>query len=384
MTPQAQFQLNRAKNWGEFTKALRVFHGPEQNIFYADVSGNIGYYAPARVPIRAKGDGSRPSPGWSGDYDWKGWIPFEKLPHAFNPPTGLLFNANNQLVPEGYPYLLTSHWPASYRARRILEMLTAHSRHVDQGLSAMQMDTLSLVAQDLKPYLLNLEVLSERGKAAAQLIAAWDNTIDKDRPEPLIFNAWLRELKATIFEDELGDVFPKWSGMQTRAIAYALRDGPEWCDDIATPRVDPCAGRIGLALERALVWIESRHGTNMRTWKWGAEHQADFAHTLFRYFPMLDQLTGRTFPTNGDDDTVNRGSAQGSGDGTPFRHLHGAGLRAVYDLANIEESGFMIATGQSGNPLSPFYDNLLPLWREGHSLKFGAAAHYRLVLQPEE
>ena len=122
---QAGLDLNQAQNWNDFTEALRNFHAPQQNIVYADVDGNIGMYAPARVPIRKNGDGLVPVPGWTGDYDWTGFVPFEKLPHVYNPPSGQIVTANNKLVPDSYPYFLTSEWAEPYRVERITALLAA-------------------------------------------------------------------------------------------------------------------------------------------------------------------------------------------------------------------------------------------------------------------
>ena len=120
---QALLGIDRARDWTGFVAALRDVGAPMQNILYADASGHIGFIAPGRVPIRKHGDGRWPVPGWTGEYDWTGWVPFDALPRALDPPGGVLFNANNRIVPPDYPYLLTADWEAPYRARRLAELL---------------------------------------------------------------------------------------------------------------------------------------------------------------------------------------------------------------------------------------------------------------------
>ena len=120
---QALLGVDRARNWSEFVAALRDVGAPMQNILYADAFGHIGFIAPGRVPIRKRGDGRWPVPGWTGEYDWTGWVPFDALPRALDPAEGVLFNANNRIVPPDYPYLLTADWEAPYRARRLAELL---------------------------------------------------------------------------------------------------------------------------------------------------------------------------------------------------------------------------------------------------------------------
>src|SRR5258708_26658958 len=150
----AFFKLNEAHNWTEFTTALRDFVVPSQNFVYADVNGHIGYYAPGRLPIRASGDGSRPAEGWSGEAEWTGWVPFERLPHLYDPPSHVIVTANHRPAPADYPYVLGLEWPEPYRAQRVLDLIGTKSKFTADDFARIQADTVSLHAKTLLPPLL--------------------------------------------------------------------------------------------------------------------------------------------------------------------------------------------------------------------------------------
>ena len=120
--------LNEARNWEEFTAALRHFVVPSQNFVYADVEGHIGYYLPGRIPIRASGDGSSPAEGWTGEMEWTGWVPFDELPHVYDPPGHFIVTANHRPVPPDYPYHIALEYPNPYRAQRITDRLREGTR----------------------------------------------------------------------------------------------------------------------------------------------------------------------------------------------------------------------------------------------------------------
>jgi penicillin amidase len=386
-TAGAFHAMNRARDWPEFRAALRDFHSPQQNIVYADTTGVIGFAAPARVPIRKRGDGRAPVPGWSGDYDWTGFVPFEALPMAVNPPSGRFVAANNKIVPDDYPHLITADWPDHFRARRIHEILDEDGPLTPEAMAAMQQDTLSLGARDLLPLLLGTVTTSPRGREALTLLAAWDYRMDRDRAAPLIFYAWIRELNRRLFADELGEVFGAFERPKMDRLARVLTEGQEWCDDIGTAAREDCAGQMARALEDALDLLEARFGQPLDELRWGAAHVAQFPHPILSRMPYFDDLFGYGVATDGGDNTLNKAGAsfRGAADSL-FEDIHGPGYRAVYDLADLNRSRFMIATGQSGNPFSPHYGNLATRWRDGIYVILDGketAAQDRLRLIPE-
>ncbi len=383
-TAEALYRLNRANNWKSFHSALRDFHSPQQNILYADRKGNIAFMSPARVPIRKAGDGSRPVPGWSGDYDWAGLIPFQELPQSFNPPSGRIVTANNKVVPDDYPYIITMDWPAPQRAQRILERLDADGPQSPEASAAIQNDNLSLGARKLLPVLLAAKPLSERGRTAQALLQAWDQRMSRDAAAPLIFYAWLRALNETLLADELAESFGAFQRGNTERLAVILGTAPAWCDDITTEPAESCAAQIALALEYGLEGLEVRFGGDMADWRWGDAHRASFPHPVLSRVPVLGSLFGFEVEADGGNDTVNRGGARFGGPPENwFEDIHGPGYRSLYDLGDLAASRFMIATGQSGNPLSPFYGSLAERWRDGlYVTMTGEAPAHRLTLTP--
>ena len=373
-TAAAFHAMSRARDWAGFREALRDFHSPQQNIVYADATGAIGFIAPGRVPIRKAGDGRAPVPGWSGAFDWTGLVPFEALPMTLDPPSGRIVAANNKIVPDDYPYLIAADWPDHYRAQRIHQLLDDAGPLTPEAAATMQQDIESLGARELLPLLLETVPTSARGREALVLLAAWDRRMARERAAPLIFYAWVRELNRLIFADELGPVFGDFQRPKMDLLARALTEGQAqgqaqgqaWCDDVGTPAREDCAGRAARALEDALDLLETRFGQPLDRLRWGAAHVARFRHPILSRVPYFDRLFGTEVETDGGDDTLNKGGARASGPlETLFEDIHGPGYRAVYDLADLDRSRFMIATGQSGNPFSPHYGNLAIRWRDG-------------------
>ena len=371
-SPEALYRLNHAADAAAVREALFLHVAPQQNVVYADTGGTVGFLSPALVPVRRSGDGRVPVPGWTGEHDWVGYIPFEALPQATDPPSGQFVNANNAVVGPGYPYLLGTDWPDPARARRIEQMLEQGRFSVEE-VAAQQLDTLSLPARDLLSLMLPLmETFPPDGKpmaAALGRLKNWDGRMDRGRPEPLIFEWWQRELVRTLFADKLGTLFLPYWDLRPRTVRHVLTEAPHWCDDSTTPAREGCAEAVAGALASALAQIERRHGPDMASWRWGNEHKADLTHRLLGRIPLLERLFDLTIETDGGAFTVNRGTTRVRDPQTPFAHLHGAGLRAVYDLSDLDNSRFMIATGQSGNPFSPHWGDLVRAWRDGGTLR---------------
>lgn len=373
-TAEALHLMNRAQDANQFREALRLFTAPQQNIFYADRSGTLGMMSPARVPIRKAGDGRLPSPGWSADYGWAGFIPFDQLPQSLNPASGVLINANNAVVGPDYPHLIAVDWPDPARARRIAQLLKGASDYDVKAALAHQLDIRSLPAQELLPLMLAALPDGNDGLPddARRMLADWDGEMARDRPEPLIFSHWLRALVVRLFADELGELFPQYQDLRPRAVRMALTSDQHWCDNSETAEREECKPQITAALDDALTRLSASYGPNIDQWRWGDEHQARFDHPLLApllsRLPLLDRLGQLTIATDGDGFTVNRGAGRVSDPVSPFAHRHGAGYRMVLDLAQPANSRHIIATGQSGNPLSDHWDDLLRRWRDGDAV----------------
>jgi penicillin amidase len=392
----ALLKLERAGNWDEFVAATRSLHAPQQNLSYADVDGNIGFIAPGRIPVRkAKNPlhGLAPAPGWDARYDWAGFIPFDELPRAFNPPSGRIITANHKIVPPGYRRHLTHEWEAPYRARRIEELLDAVQRHDRASFARMQADVVSLAARELLPRMLAIQGQSLEANDVLKWLAAWDGAMLAERAEPLIFNAWLREFDRALYADELGAAFRgQW---RSRALfvtnVLADRDGQaRWCDDVRTPRTETCDELLAGSLEKSLAELRRRYGDDPNQWKWGTVHEARLRHRPLSRSTWLRRYFDVSVPSAGDDYTINRGQMDYGDESAPFENRHASSLRAIYDLADPQASLFIHPGGQSGNPLSRHYRDFAPLWARGDYVpmiseraKLEAAGLQRLTLKPK-
>jgi penicillin amidase len=356
-------RVGSAQNWDEFLSAARRIVSPMQNMVYADTSGNIGLISPARVPIRRKGDGSMPVPGWTSEFDWAGFVPFDELPRVYNPVGGLIVNANGRLVPNDYRHFISKDWAEPYRQRRAAQLLGEVERHPVYGMIVMQADNLTLDAAEMLPYLLKGEPRNARAAQARDLLSRWNMFMLASRPEPLIYDAWITELQRGLLADELGeDLFNSIAVPNVPLMVRILRDKPGWCDDGGTKVAETCEAAIALALDRALDWIARRQGPDMTKWQWGREHYAVHRHPLFDGVPLLRNIASVRYPSDGGNQTLNRASPSFRGN-RPFDAVHGAGYRGIYDFSDLENSRFATPLGQSGNMLSPWARNFVERWQ---------------------
>ena len=360
----ALLALNRATNLAEARAAAARLSSPPQNLMVADATGRIGQYLVGRTPIRRGGDGTLPAPGWDGAADWIGFVPFDAMPHAEDPPGGMLAAANSRPAPADHPVFLGRDWNGDWRLRRIAELLAARPRHDAAGFAAMQTDIVSPFAREVLPTLLAVQPGPQAARAHA-LLRDWDGAMRANAPQPLIFHAWLRAFRrlalqaggAAEAEDVAGAEF-------LRFLLHPDGRGRAWCGE------DRCLPLLTRALEEAVRTLADQHGADPAAWRWGAVHVARFEHPLLRFVPGLNALMRLEVPTGGDGETIARGGFRGAGD-RPFAHGHGAGLRLVADLGDPDGLLAMIATGQSGHPLSDHWGDLLQRWRDGDVLRLG-------------
>ena len=369
VSAQALVQGVTAADWQGFVAALRDLSVPQQTIVFADSDGTIGFVAPGRVPIRAQGQGHLPAPGWTGSHDWVDRVPFDALPGDYNPASGRIVTANNRMVAHDYPYYLTDDWTPPYRAQRIEALLDARPKHDVASFSAIQQDQVSLAAARLVPVLLGLaEPSNDTGRTALAMLGAWDHTMGRDSTEALIYMAWLRELMHVLFADELGDVFEDYWKIRTEVIHRALTGRTQWCDNETTAQQETCAEAVSRALKVSLEYLAVTYGHDMEDWRWGEAHAVHMKSRILGEFPAIGSWFEIDMPTGGEKETIKAGGFDVADEERPFAQNHGAGYRAVYDLAEPERSVFVISTGQSGNPLSSHYEDYAEPWRDGRYL----------------
>lgn len=370
-TIDAFMRLNYADDWEDFIDAMTKFVTPSQNFVYADVDGNIGYFAPGRIPIRVEGhDGRLPVPGWASEYEWQGFIPFDDLPRAFNPPEGYIATANNRVVGEEYPYLLSTDWAPPYRAERIVEMIeemSSGARKISlDDVAAMQADWKSAQVRDLLPFLLTVPAKDARQQQALDLLKDFDGVMRMESAAVAIYQAWMLHLERALFEDDLrAGLFEE---MSTRAnpifLVNVLNDpalAAVWCDNVLTVPVESCTDTAQVALDYALDDLSKRMGEDINRWRWDRIHITQYPHNPFSEVSYLKWIFHRAIPNGGDRYTVNVAPVKLS---EPYVQTHTPGYRHIIDLSNMVNSRFMITTGQSGNVLSRHYDDLIRRHRD--------------------
>jgi penicillin G amidase len=362
-TMEGLIRVGLAQNWDELLEAGRKVISPMQNIVYADTEGNIGLIAPARVPIRRKGDGSMPQPGWTSEHDWASFVPFDELPRAINPPSGLIVNANGRLVGDDYRHFISRDWADGYRQRRANELLREVPRHPVYGMIALQADNRSLDVDDILPELLKPSPRNGRATKVHAMLRLWNGFMLATRPEPLIYSAWLMELQRGLIANKVGDdLYADMTNPNVPLVLRILRERPQWCDDVTTKATESCDDVIVASLDRALDRIARRQGSNPDTWQWGSEHEVAFRHLLFDRVPLLRDIASVRFPADGGAHTLNRAHPAYRGP-RPFEAIHGATFRGVYDFSDLSNSRFAIPLGQSGSMFSRWSDNFVGSWQ---------------------
>lgn len=363
-TANAIYGMNSAKTAEEFRAALRDFHAPMQNVAYAHTDGSFGFVAAGRVPIRPGGPGNIPHAGWTGANDWAGFIPFDDLPQLENPGSGVVINANNRIVSQDYPHVIANDWPEGFRAQRIENLLAKTTLHTLDSFAYIQLDVVSLGAQALLEGTIGALGMEADDSEALRLLKDWNGSMSPDLYEPLLYAAYADSLRAQLIDDELGDNADDYRGTPVRVLNNLVSANTAWCDDVKTAHRESCETRVMAALISAFTTINDSQGRNRQDWRWGNSHIVSFAHPLLRFAGPLSRWFGPRISTGGGDHTVNRGTYRSMGEGR-FPHVHGPGLRALFDMAKPEDARYMIAPGQSGKMNSPHFSDLAGPWAAG-------------------
>jgi len=387
-TIDAYLGINYATNWEEFREAMRGYVAPSQNFVYADVEGNIGYFVPGRIPIRSQGDGMLPLPGWNDDAQWTGWIPFDSLPQSLNPEQGYIATANNKVVPDDYPWLVSNDWSEPYRAQRIVELIEEMSSNDEtislEDMAAIQADQASAQVRTLLPFLLQTEPANDRQRTALNLLSQWDGVSTRESGAQAIYAAWSSAFYHGVVGDDLGgELYETFmERFDPVFVANLLNDEAlafVWCDNVQTPQHESCAEIAQSSLDTALNQLTGLMGSNMNRWAWGDIHQTQYPHRPFSDVPYLKPIFHRSIANGGDAYTVNVAPARLT---DPFNQYHVPSYRHVVDLADMVRSIYMTTTGQSGNVMSRHYDDFIERHRDVEFLpmRFGRDASSGSVL----
>ena len=362
---QSVLLLDQASNWEEFREALSYWDVPSQNFVYADVEGNIGYQAPGRIPIRASGDGSMPVPGWTGEYEWVDYIPFDELPRAFNPPEGYIVTANHAVVGTDYPYFISMDWAPGFRARRIVELIEADASLSVADMQAIQGDSSPVYARDILPYIQALSDDDPRLAEALNLLRDWDGQAVRDSAGAALFEAFRLHLIDLTFGDELGEQLLR-RARSTAGVALVgllADEASPWFDDVTTPQVETRDDILLQSLEEAVEELTETLGRNMSRWRWGDLHTATFENQSLGQsgIGLVEALFNRgPVPVDGSTVAVN---ATGYSLNSPYTVTSVPSYRQIVDLADLTRSVSMHTTGQSGHPYHRHYDDMIDSWR---------------------
>jgi penicillin amidase len=375
---EALYRANFAADWAGFNAAFKDYVAPALNLLYADDRGNIGYLGVGKIPIRAKGEGTLPAPGWSGDYEWRGSIPFEQMPRSFNPEKGYIVNANNRVTDDAYPYFISRDWAPGDRAARIEGLLqravaAKHRLSVDD-MRAIQADVGNPPSAALVRAMTAFAPKNDQQRQAIDILKRWDGNMARDSVGATLYFAWNDHLRSYVFGDEIEAPFNRKGVTRTLEVlaermtddelAAVLRNDPlHWCDRRDTPEREDAQRALELSLQSALKALRRIGGSNMERWTWGTIHVTRYDHTPFSASNLLRRIFDRKIGNGGAPNSVNVASAV-LNESEGYVQSFGAGFRQIISLGPASRHLYMNSTGQSGNVLSKHYDDMIAPFRD--------------------
>ena len=385
------FDVDAAQNWDEFRRAFSQLDAPGQNVVYADVDGNIGYQTTGKIPIRAAGDGSLPVSGVDNAHEWASYIPFEKLPSTYNPPSGIIATANGRITPDNYPNSISMEWEAPWRTARIYPVLESGRQFSAADMLALQIDIHSeadLFAAERFVYAVDhASKRSARAKQAADLMRSWDGRMQAGSAAPTIAENSILQLRRLLLEPKLGSApaDPKRADGVLNWRVYSWEMRSVWLENVmlhrpkrwlpdAFPNYDELlAAAVEAAVNGPMV------PEDLTSWRWGVFNAVDIEHPILGKIPILRHWSGP-------------GLKEQSGSGYTVKAVtptHGPSERFTANMADLDQSTLNIVTGQAGNFLSPFYMDQWKAWYEGTTFALPFSAHaveaaktHRFVMEP--
>lgn len=347
-------QLNRARNYEEYVAAIANFDCPAQNFVFADTAGDIAIWHNGKFPLRWQEQGKYISDGSDPAYDWQGWVPRAEVPHVKNPERGFVSSANQSATDLSYPYYLGSDYAAFERGARINEYLAAKSQITPQDMMALQNDAVSLFAQKVLPRLLETlpaEKLDAEQREFYEMLKSWNYEYRAELAAPLIFNTWWRELYELIWKDDMkiGESELKYPRRDVTMSLVLNEPTSSFYDIKNTPQTESLAELTLLAFQNMQSKLAKEHGAFGASWHWEKARGTDVGH-LAR-IPGLGRMQ---LPTSGNGDNVNATTK-----------THGPSWRMIVALGPQVQAWGLYPGGQSGEPGSRFYDNMVDDWVAG-------------------
>jgi penicillin G amidase len=366
----AAFNASSAKNVAELRAAFEFHHSPMQNIVMADTSGQTLYKAAGKVPLRHANDdikGMSPSLGWEAKYDWVGWLPYDKTPEqtqAVIDKTGWMATANARIHAADYPYFMGQDWAAPHRQNRIEQLLGSAAQHSVASTKADHADHVSLAAQLMLKTLKTVPSDHPMAAAAQTQLKSYDGKMSTDSVAATLVNLWTDQLTRDLMGDKVGaDKFKTLYGKrQFRQGLEELLDADQGKGHKAWCAPQSCQERYTAAWDATLNKLGDQYGKDISLWTWGKLHPAISSHRPFSNVSVLKNLFTVSSPSHGDPFTVNVGQYYLAELDRPFANRHAPSLRAIYDLADLEQSQFIYQTGQSGLVFSGRYRSMADEW----------------------
>jgi len=403
-TADAVFAMNLAKTPADMKTAAAKFEVPAQNIVFATTDGHIGYQAPGKIPVRAKvpgaveSDGSWPRPGWDARYDWTGYVPPEQMPSVLDPKEGFVVAANQAVLPGGNGPFLTRDWDYGYRSERIRTLLSeriAEGRKLKASdMSDIQMDQWSVFADTLVPVLLEVELPAGYDSDGQKLLNDWDRSMDADSAAAAYFAAVWRNLLEITFNDELPESMWPEGGSRWLAVIQGMLDNPNdafWDDKSTVAVVESRDQVLTEALVSARQDLTVELGKDTSDWEWGTLHQLKLEHLVLGGSGIPAPIAAYMNPapvTVGGGSSIVNATAWDAASGS-FDVTSGPSMRMVVDLADLDDSTWVVVTGTSGHPASAHYDDQLGAWAAGETFPWpfspeavSAAEEDELILTP--
>jgi penicillin amidase len=361
--PQAMripfFAIDSAQSWQEFEAALSQFGAPGQNVVYADVDGHIGYQATGLIPMRAAGDGSLPLPGDDDAHEWAGYVPYDKLPSVYDPPSGIIASANGRVTPNGYPYELSIEWMSPYRTQRIYKLLNAPKKFTPADLLAIQTDVVSpfdrFCAERFVYAVDHTAHASARAKSAADLMRNSDGAMDIDSPAATIAVFSRDKLKELLLQPRLGKEWKDYKWFMSSVWLENVLDHqpPRWLP----PGYTGYNELLTRAVEEAVD--DSSATRALSLWKWGKVHRVDIQHPFWSHFPVLKKGAGTgSLPLSGDEETIKQVAPH-----------FGPSERLTVDFSDLDGTTLDIVNGESGNIFDDHYNDQWDAYYHGRTFK---------------
>ena len=363
-------RMLKATSADELEESMREWVDPCNNLLFADIYGNVGYLNRGKVPIRSRANAWLPVPGWTGEHEWEGFIPFEELVRMRNPDTGYIVTANNRIVGEEYPYYIALDYAPDYRARRIIDRLKPLKEATVQDMASIHSEKVSIPAQSYARLVSEIDPIDEASMAAKERLAGWDGTMDRDTVAPTVYSAFRLRLHRVILEHLLGvslaheafDAMGRGVHSHFRQLSALLVTTVNENDTSLLPSGHNWKTLAAQALADGLSDLREILGNEMDSWHWGRVHFTRPEHTLSAaYSRMATLLDPPSFPTGGDGDTPH---ASGYLWGDPYVVTGTSVARYVFDLADWDNSQWIVPLGASGHPGSPHYADQAPIWAE--------------------